>query len=209
MQLFDFDNSTGIIANPLYIPFNGQAYGLCFSPDNSKLYVGSIYYLHQYDLLAANIPISISTFTTLQGADALQLATDGKIYVSASNFNYLGVINDPNIIGIGCNYVANALSLSFGFCSSGLPNDFIATQFPANPHSIMCGDTAMLNAGSGGNSYLWSTGDTTQSIAITQAGQYWVQVTTNCMMILTDTIKVLSILPNINYLPDTFFCKSC
>jgi gliding motility-associated-like protein len=43
---------------------------------------------------------------------------------------------------------------------------------PAGPYSICDGDTTALTATPGLNSYLWSTGDTSMSIIVTQAGTY-------------------------------------
>ena len=52
LELFDFDNSTGLISNPISLPSGDQEYGVCFSPDNSKLYVSSPSknLLYQFDI---------------------------------------------------------------------------------------------------------------------------------------------------------------
>lgn len=46
------------------------------------------------------------------------------------------------------------------------------------PNQTICpGQTALLDAGGGFNSYLWNTGATTQSISVTTSGNYFVTVT--------------------------------
>jgi gliding motility-associated-like protein len=51
------------------------------------------------------------------------------------------------------------------------------------------GKTATLNAGSGRSSYLWSTGQTSSQIVVSQSGLYWVEVVQeNCT--LRDSINV-------------------
>ncbi len=52
------------------------------------------------------------------------------------------------------------------------------------------GETVVLDAGPGGVSYLWSTGETTQTITVSNAGKYWVEVTfeENCKS--KDEIKI-------------------
>ncbi|MEP7170583.1 MAG: hypothetical protein ABI855_14530, partial [Bacteroidota bacterium] len=68
-ELFDFDNSTGIISNPvlLQIPQFLSAYGVEFSPDGSRLYVctDSFTSLYQYDLSSGNATTIINSLLTV------------------------------------------------------------------------------------------------------------------------------------------------
>ena len=58
------------------------------------------------------------------------------------------------------------------------------------PDTSFCESVPLiLDAGNAGGSYIWSTGDTTQTIAITNtSGQYWVEVDKYCLA--SDTINV-------------------
>ncbi len=53
-----------------------------------------------------------------------------------------------------------------------------------------CSGTINLNAGNTGASYLWSTGELTQSITVSNTGTYWVQVSTAVGCSATDTINI-------------------
>ncbi|RMG22247.1 MAG: T9SS C-terminal target domain-containing protein [Bacteroidetes bacterium] len=64
---------------------------------------------------------------------------------------------------------------------------------------IACGG-ATLDAGNPGHSYQWSTGDTSQSIAISSSGAYWVAVTNDNQCTSRDTVSV-----NVIKLPTAFF----
>lgn len=53
---------------------------------------------------------------------ALQLGPDGKIYMARDNKNFISVINNPDVIGTGCNFVSNGFTLFAGTTSAaGLP----------------------------------------------------------------------------------------
>ncbi|MBU1718943.1 MAG: hypothetical protein KKA07_07685, partial [Bacteroidetes bacterium] len=75
IELYDFDNCTGIFFNPITIPYP-QPYGLCFSSDNSKLYAlpadaiffspGMANQFVQFDLSNYNQSAIISSKTILQ-----------------------------------------------------------------------------------------------------------------------------------------------
>jgi len=75
--------------------------------------------------------------------------------------------------------------------------------------TTLCGGTSYsMNATSqGAAGYLWSTGQTTPSITVTQSGTYWVQVTGQCSS-ATDTVSVtLAPLPITDITPqDTIIC---
>ena len=64
----------------------------------------------------------------------------------------------------------------------------------------------VLNAGPGLTSYLWSTGETSQSIHVATAGTYWVEVTNEPTCPASDTI-VLTVNPNYSIQIDTSICK--
>jgi len=158
LDLFNFDNTTGIVYNPKAITLNNyqKCYGLEFSQDNSKLY-GGFYdqsgfnggnsYLLQFDLTVPNIVSSafvVSTFISGPIHRSLQIARDGKIYVCKSNTPFVCVVNSPNVAGAGCNYTDDAINidpLSMGNMNLlGLPNfltSYFNATFPAVTPCIM------------------------------------------------------------------------
>ncbi|MCB9186820.1 MAG: hypothetical protein H6601_08745, partial [Flavobacteriales bacterium] len=132
-ELFNLNKATGEISNCIPLQTeedNQQCYGLSFSPDNSRLYMscisGSNDRFHQFDLLAGNgDPDSIiaSKTTISYSAFGLQLANNGKIYVSRSQtIHYLDVIHEPNNLGLACNLEDSAIWLGGRVASMGLPN---------------------------------------------------------------------------------------
>lgn len=111
VQIFDFNNITGQVSNPLQLPSETWEYGVSFSPDNKKLYVAqstdALNHLYQYDL-TSGVPIVIIASRTLIATSPLkfgdlQIGPDKKIYV-AKNDDWLGVINYPNVGGTACGY---------------------------------------------------------------------------------------------------------
>jgi PKD repeat protein len=194
-ELFDFDNATGVISNPLTLlsatNSGSYFYGCEFSNDGTKLYMSSpsgYGRLYQWDLCAGSNTAIVNSLFTLTPMPtnpwALQLAPDGKIYCSSGSQSNLAVINAPNQIGAACNYSAAALSLGTATCELGLPN-FISSYFKRpviNPpfsynvtNSVSCNLVA-FSVGSNSytscsasnyaaNNVLWDFGDPASGVA--------------------------------------------
>ena len=132
--IYDFDDTTGIVSNPLNLGSNSGFYGAAFSTDSSKLYTSARDFVYQYDLNATDIPGSQQVIR--QGGNsifALQLAPNGKIYGAslANGGNSLDVINNPDELGTLCNYVEGGQPLAPGTDANlGLP-PFIQSFFLA------------------------------------------------------------------------------
>jgi WD40 repeat protein len=137
-QIFDFDRETGEVSNPISLPFYDHVYGLEFSPDGNLLYVTTnydSYALWQFDLTSGNadtILASAEAISTLDGLNGLQLGPDHKIYAARAWSGYLGVINDPNVAGVNCNFDETGIYLDPNYqnitSSLGLP-EFMQTFF--------------------------------------------------------------------------------
>ncbi|AGC78471.1 T9SS type B sorting domain-containing protein [Nonlabens dokdonensis] len=161
--LFDFNNNTGVVSNPLRLNFPAayQAYGTEFSLDSRLVYVdlntlgsGLIpgeRLLLQYDTTAANFqnnPITIYESDPLNASDdvtrgALQIAPDNKIYYSRDEQPWLAVINNPNGIGALSNFQYDGLALSPGTNSNeGLPPFYNAFFNPSFGVVEGCSGTA-------------------------------------------------------------------
>ncbi|TAE46661.1 MAG: OmpA family protein [Cytophagales bacterium] len=132
-ELFNFDNLTGKITNPIALKAEeGElAYGVEFSSDNTKLYgtTGSSFNIYQFDLKAENINKTREVIGKTQSwAGALQMAPNGKIYISEYAYSYLGCIEHPNKKGLASTFIRNAIDLKGKKCQLGLPT-FVQTYF--------------------------------------------------------------------------------
>lgn len=124
LQLLDFNNSSGILTNPItLIQESANSYGVEFSPNSQVLYYTNSSKLKQFDLTAANIANSVVEFSfSNYSMGALQLGPDNKIYFTQYDENYIGVINNPNVIGNGCDPLSTTVSLGAKICILGLPS---------------------------------------------------------------------------------------
>jgi len=130
LELFDFDNSTGVVSNPKRIYKTEDvvyAYGVEFSGDGKFLYIttgGKSYELLQYDLtLKTEQEINESCVVISKGnMYSMQIAPDSKIYVARVNDNYLSVIEHPGIKGPECLFREKEIYLGDNTCLMGLPN---------------------------------------------------------------------------------------
>jgi gliding motility-associated-like protein len=123
-ELFNFDNSTGVVSNPLVLTGGVDAYGCEFSPDGTKFYAAETSQIYQWNLCAGAGAAIVASRVNIPAAAgyALQLATNGKIYLSRTGQQFAGVINNPNNIGLACNYVDMGQTLSPRSSNVSIPN---------------------------------------------------------------------------------------
>lgn len=100
-----------------------------------------------------------ATFTSYLWND---LSTAATLDVSTAG-SYTVTVTDPN----GCSASATSV-VSF---------DTPATVTLGNDTAICGGFTLLLDAGAGYTTYLWSNGQSSQSVSVAAAGTYWVEVT--------------------------------
>ncbi|MFZ4634533.1 MAG: gliding motility-associated C-terminal domain-containing protein [Saprospiraceae bacterium] len=205
--LYDFDNATGVIANPVVLP--NDAYGVTFSPNSRYLYliVGKDFIRYTVD--APNVAATEDTIASVQDVffqgGQMQVAPDGNLY-------FIEFAGGPSILSavLCANAEKPCLKRNlFAFVTEefpflGLPNftdhlfanDQVNIPLEANivaePPVICPGAVATLTAESiTGESYQWSTGDTTRIINVTQPGVYSVTVSSGCCATGTASIEVL------------------
>ena len=212
LELYDFDNSTGIISNPESYTTTDPGispYGIEFSSDNKKLYVSLLQLtgngppglpskIYQFDLVNGfNNPVLIASNHGIR-TGGLQLATDGRIYVSRTINHHekkdsLDVIYNPTRPGKECNYnfldsISNTrFSLKGRKSIYGLPT-FIQSYFdiPLFTYDSVCfRDIIHFNIPNKANidSVLWEFGDGARSTKMNpthyfaQPGTYPVKLT--------------------------------
>lgn len=156
VEVADFNATTGVVSNTVSSILERYNYplGVEFSSNSKLLYVttnpknNTLNMLYQFDLdqLDINNPEVITSFNPNDGRQfgALQLAADGRIYISIFRQSltiddHLAVIYNPNRAGAACNFnmlegsSTNGLALQDGSGSKeGLPN-FVSSYFDI-PH---------------------------------------------------------------------------
>jgi len=192
-QLLDFNNATGIISNPRDIQVGtNQFYGAEFSTNSEVLYLSSENNkcIYQFDLNNPNfVSTAVQLYSGPKGPFTLQLGPDGKIYIAFIFDHVIGAINNPSVLGLGCNFVSSAVDLLGRECRVGLPA-FITTFFykPIIVLDNFCQNEVTsfhLDTNQTINSVSWNFGDGYTSTAIqpihiyTNAGNYSVSVNIN------------------------------
>lgn len=155
LQILDFNNCTGVVSNPITIVTADRPYGVEFSPDGSRLYytLADLGIIFQINMQAgSNAAIAASslyidaTSSINQSFGALQLGPDNKIYAATLAENWISCINNPNVLGTGCNYVDIAVLFSSGVCYFGLPQYVpLINANPASSYNIIVNDSCFPN----------------------------------------------------------------
>ena len=137
IEFFDFNKTTGVVSNLITVNVTDDSnppflrkYGACFSPDGSKFYYTNINSVYQLNLSTYTSAAIASSNTFIyspnlepNGYPCLQIeqAPNNKLYVAIGNAGRLDAISSPNSLGLGCDYVTNAVSFSPATCQLGLP----------------------------------------------------------------------------------------
>lgn len=195
--LFDFDPSTGIVSNSFQLSQTIFGVGVEFSADGKKLYGNAqlstsspTAQLYQWDLCAgSNSSIAGSKYTVNMGnylAGGLRRAIDGKIYQShtpsfplPSTFS-IDVINSPNSLGSGMNFVLQGQNVGPKNPGGALPNyinSYIKPTITFTPNQncqnvSFAGPAPSFTGGCNPNAYpingyLWNFGEPSSGAANT------------------------------------------
>ena len=138
IDLLQFDRCTGEFSyfKQLSVPDTSTlsaTLSCSFSPNNRFFYVSTYYSLYQFDTWANDIQgsmIKVGAWEDQTGwTDYFflhQLAPDGKIYISLWGANnWMHVINNPDSLGLVCNFVQHGLTLPVtddNYCVPNFPN---------------------------------------------------------------------------------------
>ncbi len=237
INIYRFNKSKGSIEDYLKLPLeanNKSCGGISFSPNDSLFYViegrkvrepGRIKVIsevYQYDLsknspdeilqtktLIANPDIGINTYSFMQ------IGLDGKIYITRRNRDYLGIIHEPNKIGVACNYEDDGLYMK-GLLQrfARLPNLIVQAdqldlpRLDLSDNVVLCPDDTLsieLDARRF-DSLIWSDGYIGYDRRITDDGTYILSAyAQGCITV--DTINV-SESEQISLPVDTVLCHS-
>ncbi len=131
----------------------------------------------------------------------------GSINMSGSSLQYIAASGDVDSALV---FTATVQNIATG-CDSGIIRYLHINSIPGldlgADRTVCVGTTVVLDAGTSGVKYVWSTGDTTQTIQVTDAGSYWVELSNASGCSVYDTIVINTIsLPTQNLGEDIFVC---
>ncbi len=221
VEVFDFDAATGQVSNPTRLREDDQEYyGVEFSPNSEVLYISiSKGELLQYDLNAMDIPGSEFEIADDPLIFGLQLGIDGKMYIALDFVPYVAAVNQPNVVGAGCDFQLQAVDLDTGISFFAFP-PFIQSYFLVTfkAENFCLGDETGFSIETSDpiTSITWNFGDGNTSTdeepvhVYAAAGTYTVSVTVNTATETKTETKDITIYetPVANTLGDLIECTS-
>jgi gliding motility-associated-like protein len=131
--------------------------------------------------------------------------------IAWSNAQFLdnGIIASPTILADTTATYVVTVTDAYGCSSSDSTTIISAWDNLVTPQTFAAcvGQSILLDAGYPGSTYLWSTGQTTQSISVSTAGMFTVEITDpmGCVTVKT-FFSVFNPLPAVNLGPDITLC---
>ncbi len=192
-----FDPNTGQVSGALFIRDYGSCGSVCFSPDNSKLYVyaegpsrvmniGAS--IQQYDMTIWDSAIIVRSAQTIAASNTstlcLKLYND-TIYIGGMSAEHIGRINQPDLPGALCNYQDTAFMLvPTSLFSEGWNGDVVYydadTIYFRALDTVICQRNYSLTAPTWLGHYTWDDGSTLSTRTISEAGTYWIRGKDGC-----------------------------
>ncbi len=231
VEIFDFNDSTGVISNSMILPVDTVPYGVEFSSNAEFLYASERFSdkIYQWDMQAGSpedIRNSRQVIATLENpfGGALQMAPDGRIYVARKSKFYLSRINYPYKAGLDCGFEEVGVNLAGRQAKEGLPtfiqsyfNYFwIIQKYKCIDDEIEFSLSSVVNI----DSVHWNFGDPESGVAntvkgdtvrhiFTAPGKYTVTATSYFLDALTIKKKLVTIfpLPHVELGNDTAICR--
>jgi hypothetical protein len=152
VELFDFDNSSGLFSNAVNLANNGEVVGTIdcrkvkgaeFSQNSTMLYVTA----NAADLLQFNISLQSSNIkasgnaiyknsTVTDGFSLPQIGADGIIYLHTGRIsdNKVGAIFNTDTYGSGCSFVTDYISLPYKLRHLGVWQNTVQYPIPSYPN---------------------------------------------------------------------------
>ena len=138
LHLYDFDRITGLISNHQHIVIfdsinvaDIRFSSVEWSPNSRFIYTASRDELHQVDTWEENIQDGVRLIDIYNGTVdpfptpffLMALAPDCRIYIAPTNgTKSYHIINNPNELGTGCNFVQNGVKLPYSSGPASFPN---------------------------------------------------------------------------------------
>jgi gliding motility-associated-like protein len=149
-------------------------------------------------------PVASATSATVCSGQSATLTASG-----GGNYLWNSGETTASITPVATSATTYSVLVSIGTCTASANSSVNVTPAPSvnlgSNQTICSGQNGTFNAGNSGASYLWSTGETSQSISVSSAGTYWVVVAlNNCLA--KDTVKTFSA-PQI-HLHDSSLCTT-
>lgn len=229
VEVFDFNDVTGELSNPLALPVDTLPYGVEFSASAQYLYCterkGEKVY--QWNMGAGSAQEILDSRKVVGILDnpfggAMQMASDGKIYIARKSRFYLSAINYPYLEGNDCEFKEIAIDLGGKQSKEGLPtfvqsyfnnlwiipeNECIDQEINFTINSLVNIDSVHWDFGdpASGNNETW--GDTVIHL-FSSPGKYTVTATSYHLLtqtIITKEVQILP-LPDVELGADTTIC---
>ncbi len=119
------------------------------------------------------IPLPPVTAICEDGSGTLDAGDQGAFYFWSTG-------DEASTLEVNTSGMYSVLVTAENGCSAEASTEVLFADYPSvdlGSDRLICeGDLLILDAGDEGNAYLWSTGDTTQTITITESGTYAVNV---------------------------------
>ncbi len=142
------------------------------------------------------VTTSLTVLPVLNSSQNITICNGQNFIINGHSYNTTGTYQDTLLNAFGCDSVVTTQLIVSPISNVNLGND-----------TVLCNSQSVtLDAANAGQTYLWNTNASTQTITVNTAGIYWVQVGNgNC--IVTDSIQISSSTSILNLGNDTVICS--